>query len=336
MSTQPILLVIGIAIVVNLIIMGGLLVTLIARRRASYATQEGIAEPASYRYDAMATSPPTTSSAISFIDEEADDEDAYDRANEDFDEDVSATEPADYRPLRPVMSDTGERPGTTYSSFVTGGSTRPAPAASIPSQPPAGGARPIASATRPSSLADERLDWEVRLRSEDARLARYRRPASIVLVELDGMERLVQRLGADAAERLVPPVRQTLIRQARAADYVARIGVSRFGIILPETDEIQAINYVERVRADCDRWLAAGAVATRLAIGWASPSPGADLRTATRLAEDRLNADRRRAFVRAEFEAEVVLSEVAAPQPVATDDASITAEVELTPPNGLE
>ena len=45
-------------------------------------------------------------------------------------------------------------------------------------------------------------------------------------------------------------------------------------MLLPETDEVQAINYVERVRAECDRWLAAGAVSMRLAIGWASPAPG--------------------------------------------------------------
>jgi diguanylate cyclase (GGDEF)-like protein len=134
----------------------------------------------------------------------------------------------------------------------------------------------------------------MRLRSEDARLARYRRPVSIVLVELDGMGRLVQRLGADAAERLVPPIRQTLTRQARGADYVARIGPSRFGIILPETDEIQAINYVERVRVACDRWLESGAVALRLALGWASPANGVSLETALRTAEDRLYAERRR------------------------------------------
>ena len=141
---------------------------------------------------------------------------------------------------------------------------------------------------------------------------------SIVLVEVDGMERLVQRLGPDAAERLVPPIGQTLTRQARAADHVARIGLSRFAVLLPETDEIQAINYVERVRSECDRWLAAGAVATRLAIGWACPTPGGDLRTATRIAEDRLNDDRRRAFQRAELELDMEppIGSGPTPQPV--------------------
>jgi diguanylate cyclase (GGDEF)-like protein len=337
MSTQPILLVIGIAIAVNLVIMGGLLVTLIARRRANYATPEGIVEPP-YRYGAMTTTPPTASSAISYIDDGTDDENAYDRASEDFDEDVSDTDPAGYRPLRPVMPESTERPETTFASFPTGGSTRPpTPPATRPSQPVVSAGHPLASASRPqATVADERLDWEIRLRSEEARLARYRRPVSVVLVELDGMERLIQRLGADAAERLIPPVRQTLTRQARAADYVARIGTSRFGIILPETDEIQAINYVERIRADCDRWLAAGAVATRLAIGWACPAPGGDLRTAARIAEDRLNTDRRRAFVRADYEPESVLPEAEPSAPIDAYEAGMPAEIELTPPTGPE
>jgi diguanylate cyclase (GGDEF)-like protein len=344
MSTQPILIVIGIAIAVNLVIMGGLLVSVLARRRSQFATPDGIVEPEPYRYSAITTSPPTATAAISYID---DDDEEYERADEDLDQTVSATEPADYRRFRPVMSDEGERVETTIASFLS-----PTPAAAAAPQRPAAAEgpaptpiapRPVAAAPRPvaataprrsAGAADGQLDWETRLRDEEARLARYRRPVSVVLVEVDGMERLVERLGPDAAERLVPPVGQTLTRQARAADHVARIGLSRFAVLLPETDEIQAINYVERVRAECDRWLAAGAVATRLAIGWACPTPGGDLRSATRIAEDRLNADRRRAFPRADLEPEPVAP--AAPRPFAAPDLGGYGEVELTPPDGAE
>jgi diguanylate cyclase (GGDEF)-like protein len=349
MTTQPILLVIGIAIAVNLVIMGGLVVALVARRRGRLATPDGIIEPAPYRYSAMSLNPPTATSSISFIDADSDDDDdEYERTNEDDDEDVSATEPADFRRFRPVQSDEGERVESTIESFLSGGSTNavppvaeidqervaPAPApvvapppAPAPTVAPAPGpvAAPRQSAfaapRMPSATSDDKLEWEVRLRDEEARLSRYRRPVSVVLVELDGIERLIHRLGPDAAERIVPPVGQTLARQARTADHVARIGPGRFAVLLPETDEIQAINYVERVRTECDRWLAAGAVSMRLAIGWASPTPGGDLRTATRIAEDRLNADRRRSVARAEF------SETAW-------DAELT--VELTPPAGAE
>ena len=343
MSTQPILIVIGIAIAVNLVIMGGLLVSVIARRRSQFATPDGIVEPGQYRYSAMTTTPPTATAAISYID---DDDEEYERADEDFDHAVSATEPADYRRFRPVMSDEGERVETTIASFLSpaaAGAATPRPTAVTEGPEPTPIApRPVAAPPRPSATAPQRaagtadgqLDWETRLRDEEARLARYRRPVSVVLVEVDGMERLVDRLGPDAAERLVPPVGQTLTRQARAADHVARIGLSRFAVLLPETDEIQAINYIERVRAECDRWLAAGAVATRLAIGWACPTPGGDLRSATRIAEDRLNADRRRAFPRADLEPEPVAP--AAPRPFAAPDLGGYGEVELTPPDGAE
>lgn len=345
MSTQPILLVIGIAIAVNLVIMGGLVVTLIARRRGRFATPDGILEPAPYRYSAMTTTPPTATSSISFIDD-SDDDDEYDRASEDFDPNVSASEPADLRRFRPMMSDEGERVETTIASFLSGGSTnatppnaRPEPAPEAPeptpivAPPPAPPVEPspapvaaprtqaFAAPRLPSATSDDKLEWEVRVRDEEARLSRYRRPVSVILVELDGIERLIHRLGPDAAERIVPPVGQTLARQARTADHVARVGPGRFAVLLPETDEIQAINYIERVRTECDRWLAAGAVSMRLAIGWASPTPGGDLRTATRIAEDRLNADRRRPLARLEF------TETAW-------DAEPT--VELTPPDGAE
>ena len=95
---------------------------------------------------------------------------------------------------------------------------------------------------------DEAVDWERRVREESIRLRRYRRPVTVVLVELDGFERLVSRLGSDAADRLVPAIAETLVRNGRATDHVARLGPSRFGVLMPETDEIEAINYAERIR----------------------------------------------------------------------------------------
>jgi len=112
--------------------------------------------------------------------------------------------------------------------------------------------------------------WARVIADEDARVRRYRRAATIVMIELDGLDRLTARLGDAAGERLVPAVADTIQRLAREADFVARLGDGRFADLLPETDEIQAINYAERVRRTCDLWLESGAVALRLAMGWAS------------------------------------------------------------------
>ncbi|OGN82573.1 MAG: hypothetical protein A2X23_01385 [Chloroflexi bacterium GWC2_73_18] len=79
---------------------------------------------------------------------------------------------------------------------------------------------------------------------------------------------------------------------------MARLAQGRFAVLLPETDEVQAINYVERVRGECERRLATGAVPIRLFVGWASPAPGGDLDGAMRTAEERMYAERRRALAR--------------------------------------
>ena len=69
-----------------------------------------------------------------------------------------------------------------------------------------------------------------------------------MLVELDGFDRLVDRLGEAAGARIVLATARTLRAEARAADRCARLGRGRFAVLLPETDEVRAINFVERVR----------------------------------------------------------------------------------------
>jgi two-component system cell cycle response regulator len=125
---------------------------------------------------------------------------------------------------------------------------------------------------------------------------RYRHPATVVIIELDGFDRLVANLGREAGDRVLPALADTLSRNARGADHLARIGPTRFGILLPETDEVVAINYIERVREACDLWLESGAIALHLSIGWASPGPDSSLAVAVGRAQERMFAEQRRAM----------------------------------------
>lgn len=145
----------------------------------------------------------------------------------------------------------------------------------------------------PPTGLDSPLFWSHAIHAESARTVRYGRPATVVLAELDGLERLVDRFGQDAADRLVLAVAAAIRRDTRSADRVARLGPGEFGVLLPETDEVQAINFVERVRSATDLWLEAGAVAVRLAIGWANVGADQSLEVALHVAENRLNGDRR-------------------------------------------
>jgi diguanylate cyclase (GGDEF)-like protein len=144
-----------------------------------------------------------------------------------------------------------------------------------------------------TGFADRRV-WKEAFRREQQRLARYDCPVTLVVAEIDGLDSLAAVIGLGAADRLLAPIEAVMRRNARATDVPTRTAHRRFAALLPETDEIAAINYVERVRSECDMWLETRGLAVRLAIGWAQPTVGGSLTDALRLAHERMNTDRHR------------------------------------------
>jgi diguanylate cyclase (GGDEF)-like protein len=135
--------------------------------------------------------------------------------------------------------------------------------------------------------------WSRIIEVENARLLRYRRPSTVVVAEVDGLRRLAERMGEEPVSRLLPVIADALRSEARGSDWVARVGYGRFAAFLAETDEIAAINYVERIRQLCEPWLSSSAVPLRLAIGWSSPNAASDMEFAIKRAEERMHTDRR-------------------------------------------
>ncbi len=173
--------------------------------------------------------------------------------------------------------------------------TAAGPAGTADEAPPAPPATPTDAFVDDVTGLDSRHAWERALAEESARYVRYRRPVGVIVAELDGLARFERQFGTDASRRILSAIGGAMRLSARRTDRVAHLGGGRFMVLLPETDEIQAINYVERVRGECERWLVAGAVALHLSIGWASPSAVGELDTALRTAEERMYAERRRA-----------------------------------------
>lgn len=151
----------------------------------------------------------------------------------------------------------------------------------------------------PISGLDSRQAWNDVLHREEDRLARYGQTVTVMVAELDGLDAFAAALGRNVADCLIGPVAAALHRNARASDVIASTEYGRFVALLPETSEVAATNYIERARAECDTWLQACAVEIRLAVGWAQPVAGEHLADAIRLAELRMNADRRRYDFRA-------------------------------------
>jgi diguanylate cyclase (GGDEF)-like protein len=170
----------------------------------------------------------------------------------------------------------------------------------LPGERMDGGDRDLGEAASEAASADAvtgfdgPATWSKRLSEENSRVQRYGRSATIVFVELAGLDRLAERLGPAAADRLIPPIATTMRRHARAADSLARLSPTRFAALLPDTDEVRAINYVERIRSACDVWLEAGAVSLRLSMGWAEISANQPVDPAIQVAERRLNVERGR------------------------------------------
>lgn len=176
----------------------------------------------------------------------------------------------------------GGRPTISVNAIIDGSEREPGGAV---------GGMPLVD---PQTGLDTIRAWTVVFEHESARLRRYGRTATVVVAELDGLEALATRLGRDVADGLIPPVADALRRNARGPDRVCRARHNRFLVLMPETDEVAAINYIERVRTACDLWLEAGALAVRLVMGWASPPPGGSLEDALRLAGERMMEERRR------------------------------------------
>ena len=133
--------------------------------------------------------------------------------------------------------------------------------------------------------------WDRLMISESARVRRYKRPATVVLVEVVGIGGLARLWGPRVAEHALAAAARILAKEIRTSDHIARLEQLRFGILLTETTEIAAINFVERARAACERDLQVATEAVNVAFGWASPPKSGDLTDAMELAAKRLGAE---------------------------------------------
>lgn len=127
---------------------------------------------------------------------------------------------------------------------------------------------------------DTRADWDIALRHEDARVARYGRPAAVMAVRL--------RVGANGAvDQYAARIGGAIRQQARETDRVTRFGPDRFHVLLPETLEAEATVLAERVRSACLA-LIPGAPDVEVLVASASTSRGGTLAEALRMVKARL------------------------------------------------
>ena len=93
-----------------------------------------------------------------------------------------------------------------------------------------------------------RRHFNERLDSEFAGAQRYRHPLSLLLLDLDELNKVNEIHGRRGGDEVLRAVARVLQGVARAPDVVARVGGDEFAILLRETDLAGARSMAERMR----------------------------------------------------------------------------------------
>ena len=112
-----------------------------------------------------------------------------------------------------------------------------------------------------TGLANRR-QFDEDLASDVARAARYHRPLSLVMIDLDHFKRINDTYGHARGDEVLQDVAGMIQREVRDADTAYRYGGEELCILMPETDAVSAAAIVERLRARVAK-----------SFAWATESP---------------------------------------------------------------
>ena len=97
-----------------------------------------------------------------------------------------------------------------------------------------------------------RAHFDQRMHEEVAAAARYDRPMSLILMDVDKFKNLNDNHGHPFGDEVLQAVGDVLQDSARTSDWPCRYGGEEFGLILRETDLDGAIIMAERVREELE------------------------------------------------------------------------------------
>lgn len=107
--------------------------------------------------------------------------------------------------------------------------------------------RQVAGTDVLTGLANRR-SWEETLERELARAWRQRLPVSVAVIDLDDFKALNDRAGHQAGDLLLKEVSAAWGEVMRDEDVLARPGGDEFGIVLPNCQQGQALQILDRLR----------------------------------------------------------------------------------------
>lgn len=90
--------------------------------------------------------------------------------------------------------------------------------------------------------------YNLRAAEEYERWQRYGRPLTMVVCDIDFFKRINDNYGHLAGDKVLRIIAKSIRKRLRKTDFVARFGGEEFVILMPETEQQQALGVVEGVR----------------------------------------------------------------------------------------
>lgn len=90
--------------------------------------------------------------------------------------------------------------------------------------------------------------FEERMQREEEHFLRYRRPTSLLILDVDHFKRINDTFGHAAGDAVLKALASLLRSTVRGADLVARLGGEEFVVLLPETALAGAVEIAQRMR----------------------------------------------------------------------------------------
>ncbi len=137
-----------------------------------------------------------------------------------------------------------------------------------------------------------RRSGEQRLSEEISRATRYQRPLTILLIDLDGLKQINDKLGHAGGDLILKSFAERLQRAIRGSDLAVRLGGDEFMALLPEcrTEEVgRVLGRIEGLEVEYE----GTRIPCRFSRGWTDYRPGESAEELMKRADDALYANKR-------------------------------------------
>src|SRR5215218_5329507 len=96
--------------------------------------------------------------------------------------------------------------------------------------------------------------------------ARYGGRGAVMVIDIDGLKEVNDRLGHQAGDRMIRRVAEILRERVRATDIVARLSGDEFAVLMPQSDTAGALQLGEDLRAQVAEGMPLNAEVDRASI----------------------------------------------------------------------